>query len=98
VSATHIGPHVRLANDIAAQFRHLDPATAAQEIADHIRAFWDPRMRRALLAEVNAGGGGGLDPLAVAAAALLPPPADIRTESPVLPNGATPLREGERTA
>jgi formate dehydrogenase subunit delta len=70
VSETHVAPHVRLANDIAAQFHHRAPDVAAKEIAEHIRAFWDPRMKRALLAEVSAGGG-DLDPLAVAAAGLL---------------------------
>ena len=42
-------PVVRLANDIAAQFRHLPPDEAAAEVANHIRRFWDPRMRLALL-------------------------------------------------
>jgi formate dehydrogenase subunit delta len=36
------------------------------QIADHIRQFWDPRMRRAIAAHV-ASGGAGLDPLAKAA-------------------------------
>ena len=40
---------VRLANDIAAQFRHLPPDEAAADVANHIRRFWDPRMRAALL-------------------------------------------------
>jgi formate dehydrogenase subunit delta len=41
---------VRLANDIAAQFRHLPPDEAAADVANHIRRFWDPRMRAELLA------------------------------------------------
>ncbi|WP_320778319.1 formate dehydrogenase subunit delta [Streptomyces sp. CRN 30] len=64
--------HVRLANEIAAQFRHRDPAAAAEEIAAHIRAFWDPRMRALLVADAEAGRP-GLDPLIRAVAALLPP-------------------------
>jgi formate dehydrogenase subunit delta len=36
------------------------------QIADHIRQFWDPRMRRVIAAHV-AEGGAGLDPLAKAA-------------------------------
>jgi formate dehydrogenase subunit delta len=55
-------PVVRLANDIAAQFQHLPPDDAAAEVANHIRRFWDPRMRVALLeladreqAELDAG-------------------------------------------
>jgi formate dehydrogenase subunit delta len=66
--------HVRLANEIAAQFRHREQAAAAREIAEHMRAFWDPRMRALLVADAAAGHE-GLDPLIVSVAALLPPPA-----------------------
>jgi formate dehydrogenase subunit delta len=67
-------PHVRLANDIAAQFRHLPADRAAEEIARHVRSFWDPRMVRSLLAHVDAGGA-DLDPLAATAAEQLRQPA-----------------------
>ena len=46
-------PHVRLANDIAKQFAHLPPEQAAQAVANHLRMFWDPRMRDALLLQVE---------------------------------------------
>lgn len=59
-----------MANQIARFFAHLGPERAPAEIADHLRKFWDPRMRRAIIAYVTAGGG-GLDPLAAAAVALL---------------------------
>jgi formate dehydrogenase subunit delta len=39
---------------------------AVSQIADHIRQFWDPRMRRDIAAHIAAGGA-GLDPLAKAA-------------------------------
>jgi formate dehydrogenase subunit delta len=65
-------PHVRLANDVAAQFTHQPLDEAAQAIAAHLRAFWDPRMRAALLAHLAAGGA-GLDSIALRAAALLQP-------------------------
>lgn len=65
--------HVRLANEISAQFRHRDPDMAVQEIAEHIQAFWEPRMRTALTADAVCAAD-GLDPLAVAAAALLTDP------------------------
>lgn len=32
-------------NDIAAQFGYLPGERAAQEIANHVLRFWDPRMR-----------------------------------------------------
>ncbi len=65
-------PHVRLANDVAAHLAHLPLDGAARAVADHLRAFWDPRMRTALLEHVAAGGD-GLDPIALRAAALLRP-------------------------
>ncbi|GAA5101753.1 formate dehydrogenase subunit delta [Haloechinothrix salitolerans] len=72
VSADHDARHgktpppVRLANDIAAQFRHRTAQQAAQEIAQHIRMFWDPRMRAELL-RCAAADPNSLDPLALAA-------------------------------
>lgn len=68
-AATEI-PSVRLANDIGAQFHHLPQDDAVEAIAEHLRMFWDPRMRTQLLAHVAAGGE-GLDDLVVAAADLL---------------------------
>lgn len=67
-----VPPHVRLANEVAVQFRHRDPDRAAEEIAAHLRSFWEPRMTAALLAHVETGGE-GLDELALRAAGLLRP-------------------------
>jgi formate dehydrogenase subunit delta len=58
----------RMANQIAANFRHHPQAQAAAEVADHIAMFWPPLMRRELLDDVDSG---GFDPLVVAAADLL---------------------------
>lgn len=61
---------VHMANQIAANLtaqRVGDPVTAT---ADHIIAFWDPRMRR-LIVELLDGGDSGLDETAAAAIALL---------------------------
>lgn len=63
-------PHLRLVNDIAAQFRHRPPEEAAEQIAAHLRKFWDPRMRDRLLADAPAHGA-DLDPLALRATELL---------------------------
>jgi formate dehydrogenase subunit delta len=86
VTSTHTPPHVRLANEIAAQFQRRDPAIAAREIANHIRTFWDPRMRARLIAAADASDS-GLDPLIVAATALLPPPADAHAGPQSSPTG-----------
>ncbi|WP_019878074.1 formate dehydrogenase subunit delta [Sporichthya polymorpha] len=50
-----IRPEVRLAGEIADQFRHKPQDVAAEAIASHIRMFWDPRMRTTLLAAESAG-------------------------------------------
>lgn len=63
-------PHVRLANDVAVQFAHRPADEAAGAVARHLRMFWDPRMRRALLAHVE-GGGVGLEPVVISAVGLL---------------------------
>lgn len=56
---------VRMANQIARNLaREPDPAAAT---AAHIRQFWEPRMRRALV----DGEPDGLDPAVVSALALL---------------------------
>jgi formate dehydrogenase subunit delta len=86
MTSTHTPPHVRLANEIAAQFQRHDPASAARVIADHLQSFWDPRMRARLIADAGVSGS-GMDPLVVAAAALLPPPADTHVESRPSPAG-----------
>ncbi len=52
---------IRMANQIAAFFAPYSEEEAVAGIADHIAKFWEPRMRRQLLAiaaEVK-----GLDPL-----------------------------------
>jgi formate dehydrogenase subunit delta len=72
VATTSIPPYVRLANEIAAQFGHRPAEQAADAIAKHIRTVWDPRMKAALVAHVDAGGN-ELDPAAALAAEQLRP-------------------------
>ena len=64
---------VMMANQIARFFAAQGEARAVPQIADHIEKFWDPRMRKGILAHV-ADGGAGLDALAVAAVAKLKAP------------------------
>ncbi|WP_232664891.1 formate dehydrogenase subunit delta [Pseudonocardia sp. TRM90224] len=70
MSSTTLPSFVRLANDIAVQFAHRPVEEAASEIAGHVRAFWDPRMRRDLYAFVERGDE-GLEPAAVRAVEIL---------------------------
>jgi len=63
-----ISPQVRMANEIAVQFRHWkDQEEAATAIAAHIRKFWAPRMVADLLSQVRTDAQ-AIDPLAIAAA------------------------------
>ncbi len=61
---------VRMANQIATFFATQPGESQAQDVADHIRAFWDPSMRAQLARHLDAGGD-GLSPLARAAALRL---------------------------
>jgi formate dehydrogenase subunit delta len=65
---------VYMANQIATFFQTQPGHVQAAETADHIRAFWEPRMRRAIIAHLHAGGE-GLSPLAREAVARLEAPA-----------------------
>ena len=61
-----VPPVVRLANDIARQFAHLPDDAAAAAVGNHLRMFWDPRMRADLRTEIERDAS-RLDPLVVAA-------------------------------
>ncbi|MGQ4615814.1 formate dehydrogenase subunit delta [Nocardia sp. R7R-8] len=49
-------PAIRLATEIAAQFRHLPPGEAATPIVEHIRRYWEPRLRAQLLEQAAHAG------------------------------------------
>jgi formate dehydrogenase subunit delta len=44
-----------MANQIGRFFQSQKQDTAIAAIEDHLRKFWDPRMRKALLAQLAAG-------------------------------------------
>ena len=55
---------VHMANRIGEFFQAMpDRQEALTGVATHIRKFWDPRMRRQLLAHVEQHGGEGLSEL-----------------------------------
>ncbi|HUG61678.1 MAG TPA: formate dehydrogenase subunit delta, partial [Methylomirabilota bacterium] len=68
---------VTMANQITRNLAAEGEARAVPQIAAHIVAFWDPRMRAAIAAHV-AVGGEGLDPLALKALERVPAPGDAR--------------------
>jgi formate dehydrogenase subunit delta len=51
---------VYMANQIAKFFESQGPDKAVAGTADHVKKFWDPRMRKAIIAHL-AEGGAGLD-------------------------------------
>ncbi len=55
----HIEILVRMANDISAFFQ-AEPKheVAVHAVADHLRKFWDPRMRKQIIAHYRSGGAG----------------------------------------
>ena len=61
---------VTMANEITAFFESdPDPQAVSDGIAGHLRRFWAPRMRRALLAHIDEHGGEGCKPALLAAIA-----------------------------
>lgn len=71
---------VMMANQIGAFFAsqpHIDVQAA---IADHLLKFWEPRMRQAILAHLDAGGT-GLDPVVRLAVERLRRPASAAPRS-----------------
>jgi formate dehydrogenase subunit delta len=59
---------IRMANQIGVFFESMpDRAEGAGRDSAHIRKFWDPRMRRAFLAMVDASDEHGLSELVLAA-------------------------------
>ncbi|HTU65569.1 MAG TPA: formate dehydrogenase subunit delta [Steroidobacteraceae bacterium] len=66
---------VAMANDIAAFFdSEPDKAVAVEGVRFHISRYWEPRMRREILAHLGQGGA-GLVPTALEAVRKLAPPA-----------------------
>lgn len=59
-----------MANQIGAFFKAQGEIEAPAAIADHLKKFWEPRMRADIIAHLSAGGA-GLDPLVRKAVELL---------------------------
>lgn len=63
---------VRMANDIADYFRsEPDRALAVAGVCNHMKKFWDPRMRKQIASYLREQAGDGLSELARAAVVQL---------------------------
>jgi formate dehydrogenase subunit delta len=47
-----------MVNEIAAFFAGEDSGNAAENVANHLRRYWDPRMRKQIVAHASNGGEG----------------------------------------
>jgi formate dehydrogenase subunit delta len=61
---------VYMANQIGRFFAHQPDEKAIANTADHLKKFWDPRMREAILDHADVGGE-GLQPLVLRAVLTL---------------------------
>ena len=68
---------VAMINEIAAFFAVEDPNKGAENVANHLRRYWDPRMRRQIVEHAGKGGE-GLSPIAKAGVELI---ANSRSET-----------------
>jgi len=69
MSAEHL---VQMVNDIADFFRsEPDRGLAIAGVSNHLKKYWDPRMRRQIIAYVGEHGGEGLSELGQAAVVQL---------------------------
>ncbi|TXT39737.1 MAG: formate dehydrogenase delta subunit [Comamonadaceae bacterium] len=61
---------IRMANQIGTFFESMpDQTEALAGIAKHLKNFWDPRMRKALLAQVDGPQHAHIKPIVLAALA-----------------------------
>jgi formate dehydrogenase subunit delta len=62
---------IYMANQIGRAFGHEKHDAAVADTASHIRKFWEPRMRAAIFAALDAEAGATLDPIAREAIGML---------------------------
>jgi formate dehydrogenase subunit delta len=55
---------IHMANQIGRAFAHQPRPRAVADTAEHIRKFWEPRMRAAALATLDTEAGAKLNPIA----------------------------------
>jgi formate dehydrogenase subunit delta len=62
---------VHMANQVADFFRSYGEAEAIKCTADHLKSFWEPRMRREMAAHLANNAGAGLSHIALEAVKVM---------------------------
>ena len=95
---------VRMANDIGKFFRAQGEERAIAGISNHIKLFWEPRMKKQIFAHLDEGGA-GLDPLTLKALEKLkadmhgmPTAAEAKAAAEALTHAAPRSQPTERKA
>jgi formate dehydrogenase subunit delta len=58
---------IKMANEIGAFFSGATPEAAARDVANHLKRYWEPRMRRQIISYLDERRGAGLSDVARAA-------------------------------
>lgn len=90
---------VRMANDIGKFFRAQGEEKAVAGICDHLKKFWEPRMKAAIFKHMEAGGE-GLNPFVLEAVQALRELANadgtMKPSAPTIP--PVPAADGANTS
>jgi formate dehydrogenase subunit delta len=90
---------VRMANDIGKFFRSQGEERGVAGITDHVKKFWEPRMKKQIFAHLEQGGD-GLDPMVLKALKKLRELANadgtMKPSAPTVP--PVPAADGANTA
>ena len=86
---------IKMANEIGTFFESESPAgQAPRDVATHLRRFWEPRMRREIIAHLARGGVGltdvARDAVAILSAEAASAPAPGAPASPAAPAAPAP--------
>jgi formate dehydrogenase subunit delta len=83
---------IKMANEIGEFFAGVevnDPDAAARDVANHLKRYWDPRMRVQMLKYYEERGGAGLSDLAKSAVGLLQAASQAPSAAPATVAGAS---------
>jgi formate dehydrogenase subunit delta len=92
---------IKMTNEIGDFFTGVDsndPQAAARDVANHLKRYWDPRMRAQMLRYYEERQGAGLTDLGKNAVALLYAASKAPSGSPAAPTTAAPASPAPATA